>query len=89
MEQLNDFFGKLFSYLQEHPQYGLLVAIFLVVLYIIGLIFDWKWTLLPSGSSDFTQMFIDMFGRKAVRIGKGIIAVLLLLILTYLYCYYS
>lgn len=56
MEQLNDFFGKLFAYLREHPQYGLLVAILLVILYLIGLIFDWKWTLLPSGNSDFTQM---------------------------------
>ena len=38
MEQLNDFFGKLFAYLREHPQYGLLVAILLVILYLVGLI---------------------------------------------------
>lgn len=89
MEQLNDFFGKLFAYLREHPQYGLLVAILLVILYLIGLIFDWKWTLLPSGNSDFTQMWIDMFGRNAVRFMKGVLAVLLLLALVYLYYHYK
>lgn len=89
MEQLNDFFGKLFAYLREHPHYGLLVAILLVILYLIGLIFDRKWTLLPSGNSDFTQMWIDLFGRKAVRLVKGILAVLLLLVLVYLYYHYK
>lgn len=84
MEQLNDFFGKLFAYLRGHPQYGLLVAILLV-----GLIFDWKWTLLPSGNSDFTQMWIDLFGRNAVRFVKGVLAVLLLLALVYLYYHYK
>lgn len=89
MEQLNDFFGKLFAYLREHPQYGLLVAILLVILYLIGLIFDWKWTLLPSGNSDFTQMWIDLFGRNAVRFVKGVLTVLLLLALVYLYYHYN
>ena len=89
MEQLNDFFGKLFAYLWEHPQYGLLVAILLVILYLIGLIFDWKWTLLPSGNSNFTQMWIDLFGRNAVRFVKGVLAVLLLLTLVYLYYHYK
>lgn len=89
MEQLNDFFSKLFAYLREHPQYGLLVAILLVILYLIGLIFDWKWTLLPSGNSDFTQMWIDLFGRNSVRFVKGVLAVLLLLALVYLYYHYK
>ena len=89
MEQLNDFFSKLFAYLREHPQYGLLVAILLVILYLIGLIFVLKWTLLPSGNSDFTQMWIDLFGRNSVRFVKGVLAVLLLLTLVYLYYHYK
>jgi len=85
MEQIDNFFGNLFDYLREHPRYGLLVAMALVALYLVGLIFDWKWTLLPSGSGDFTQMWIDLFGKKAVRVVKRILAILLLLALAYLY----
>lgn len=85
MEQINTFFGRLFDYLRDNPKYGLLVAMLLVILYLIGLILNWKWTLLPGSSSDFTQMWIEMFGEKAVRLGKGVIAVLLLACLSYLY----
>ena len=45
--------------------------------------------LLPSGNSDFTQMWIDLFGRNAVRFVKGVLAVLLLLTLVYLYYHYK
>lgn len=89
MNSINDFFGQVFDYLKSHPQYGLLVAMFLVIIYLIGLIFDWKWTLLPGSSSDFVQIWIDMFGRTMVRIFKGVIAVLLLLCLIYLYFRYK
>lgn len=85
MEQINTFFGRLFDYLRDNPKYGLLVAMLLVGIYLLGLILNWKWTLLPGSSGDFTQMWIDMFGEKAVRIGKGIAAMLLLAILFYLY----
>lgn len=85
MEQINAFFGRVFDYLRDNPKYGLLIAMLLVILYLIGLILNWKWTLLPGSSSDFTQMWIEMFGEKAVRLGKGVIAVLLLDCLSYLY----
>lgn len=88
MEHIDNFFGNLFSYLCEHPRYGLLVAMALVVLYLVGLIFDWKWTLLPGGSGDFTQMWVELFGKKAVRIVKGILAILLLSALAYLFWHY-
>lgn len=85
MEQINTFFGRLFDYLRENPKYGLLVAMVLVGIYLLGLILNWKWTLLPGSSGDFTQMWIDMFGEKVVRIGKGVLAVLLMLCLYYLW----
>lgn len=85
MEQINAFFGRVFDYLRDNPKYGLLVAMLLVILYLIGLILNWKWTLLPGSSSDFTQMWIEIFGEKAVRLGKGVIAVLSLACLSYLY----
>lgn len=85
MEQINTFFGRVFDYLRDNPKYGLFIAMLLVILYLIGLILNWKWTLLPGSSSDFTQMWIEMFGEKAVRLGKGVIAVLLLACLSYLY----
>lgn len=85
MEQINAFFGRVFDYLRDNPKYGLLIAMLVVILYLIGLILNWKWTLLPGSSSDFTQMWIEMFGEKAVRLGKGVIAILLLACLSYLY----
>lgn len=89
MEYLDKFFGQVFEYLQSHPQYGILVAMLLVIIYIIGLVFDWKWTLLPGDSSDFIRLWIEMFGRTTVRIFKGIIAIILLLALGYLYLHYN
>ena len=78
MELINDFFGRVFDYLRDNPKHGLLVAMLLGTLYLIGIILNWKWTLLPGSSGDLTQMWIEMFGEKAVRFGKGVMAVLLL-----------
>lgn len=85
MEQIDSYIGRLFEYLRNNPQIGLLVAIALVLVYLIGLVWDWKWTLLPSGNSNFTQMWVEIFGRRTVRIWKGIMAVLLLVALCYMY----
>lgn len=85
LEQINDFFGRFFSFLQAHPKYGLPVAILLAGIYLLGLIRNWKWTLLPSGASDCTALWIELFGEKAVRIGKGVVAVLLIVCLFYLF----
>ena len=85
MELINDFFGRVFDYLRDNPKYGLLVAMLLGILYLIGIILNWKWTLLPGSSSDFTPMWIEIFGEKAVRFGKGGMAVSLLACLFYLY----
>lgn len=85
LEQINDFFGRVFSFLQAHPKYGLPVAILLAGIYLLGLIRNWKWTLLPSGASDRTARWIELFGEKAVRIGKAVVAVLLIVCLFYLF----
>lgn len=88
MEQIDSYIGRLFEYLRNNPQIGLLVAIALVLVYLIGLVGDWKWTLLPSGNSDFTQMWVNLFGEKTVRIVKGLLAILLLSALAYLFWHY-
>lgn len=85
LEQINDFFGRVFSFLQAHPKYGLPVAILLAGIYLLGLIRNWKWTLLPGSTSDCTALWIELFGEKAVRIGKGVLAVLLIVCLFYLF----
>lgn len=88
MEQIDSYIGRLFEYLRNNPQIGLLVAMALVLVYLIGLVWDWKWTLLPSGNSNFTQMWINLFGEKTVRIVKGLLAILLLSALAYLFWHY-
>lgn len=85
LEQINDFFGRAFSFLQAHPKYGLPVAILLAGIYLLGLIRNWKWTLQPGSTSDCTALWIELFGEKAVRIGKGVVAVLLIVCLFYLF----
>ncbi len=80
--------GNIFDYLQTNPQYGLLLTIGLVVFYLIGLIKNWHWTLLSSSNSDMTTTCIEIFGRKAVRIAKGIIAIILLISLGFMYSFY-
>lgn len=85
LEQINDFFGRVFSFLQAHPKYGLPVGILLAGIYLLGLIRNWKWTLLPGSTSDSTAFWIELFGEKAVRIGKGILVVLLIVCLFYLF----
>lgn len=85
MQEINDFFGRCFDFLKENSKYGLPVAMILVGIYLLGLIFNWRWTLQRGGSSDFTSMWIEMFGERVVRFGKAIIAILSLLCLLYLY----
>lgn len=85
MEQIDVFFGRCFDVLKENPRYGLLVAMVLVTIYLLGLILNWKWTLLPGSSSDLTPLWVEMLGEKTVRIGKAIIAVFLIFCLLYLY----
>ena len=85
MEQLNAFFERVFDYLGDNPKYGLPVAMLLDILYLIGIILNWKWTLIPRSDSDHTQRWIEIYGEKTVRFGKGVMAVLLLACLFYLY----
>lgn len=85
MTQVDSFFGRCFDFLKENPRYGLLVAMALVAIYLLGLIKHWRWTLLTGSSSDLTSVWVEIFGEKLVRTWRTIMAILLFLSLLYLY----
>lgn len=84
-ENVKLFFEDKYTFLQENPKYGLLVAAGLVVIYIVGLIADWRWVLDPSGASDMVNRWIEIFGRRTIRFWYGIGAVILLICLLYIF----
>lgn len=88
MEQIGNGLGSVFDYLRANPQYGLLVAILLVLFYGLGLLKDWDWTLLGGSSGGMLDAFIDMFGRTRVRLFLGVFTALLLVCLVYMYFSY-
>lgn len=88
MEQINDIVGSVFDYLRANPKCGLLLAILLVLFYGVGLLLNWDWTLQRSSSSDMVPMFIEIFGERAVRVFMGVLTIILLLSLIYLYFAY-
>lgn len=79
------FFEEKIAYLSQNPKSGLLVAIALVTLYIVGLILDWKWTLTPAGSTDMVDKWIEIFGKTTVRFFYGLGALVLLVALIFMY----
>lgn len=81
--------GELLESLKDNPANAILVAIALVLVFLLGLILDWNWTLYPTGSSDMINKWIEIFGRKTVRLVYGIIVVILLIALGYMYYHYT
>lgn len=58
-----------------NPEYGYLfgAVCFLLLIIIIGLILDWEWVVEPRGDYINIATYIEMFGRKTIRIVYGLI----------------
>ena len=80
MEQISDFFST-------NPEYGYLFGAGAFLFIIIGLILDWDWVVEPGGGYFNIAYFINMFGRKTIRIVYGLI--MLLGVLSCLYGYFT
>lgn len=62
------------KFIEVNPHYGYLIVASLLLLYLVGLILDWDWTVEPGGGYFNIAFWIDKLGRKTVRIILGTIA---------------
>lgn len=54
-----------------NPHYGYLVASIAMAICVIGYILDWDWLVEPGGGYFNIAYWIEVFGRKTVRIFLG------------------
>lgn len=80
MEQITDF-------VSANPQYGYLIVAGLFLIVLIGLLLDWDWVVEPGGGYFNIAYFIEMFGRKTVRLVMG--SVMLICIILLLHSYFT
>ncbi len=62
------------AFLINQPHYGYLFGAVLFGFYLFGLIMDWNWTVEPGGGAFNIQDWINLVGRKTVRIVMGTIS---------------
>ncbi|QXP78447.1 MULTISPECIES: immunity 17 family protein [Winogradskyella] len=71
------------NFMALNPEYGYLLGAAAFLFIIIGLILDWDWVLEPGGGYFNIAYYIDVFGRKRVRIVFGFISFLAVLLFIY------
>lgn len=84
---MEDIINQFNFFIENHPEYGYLIAASLFLLVLIGIILDWDWVVEPGGGYINIAYYIEMFGRKTVRLVYGII--ILIGTLACLYGFYS
>ena len=59
------------DFMEKNPHYGYLIAASGFILYLIGLIMNWKWTLDAGGGFFNIAKWIETVGEKTVRVFLG------------------
>ncbi len=78
-----DFFDKISSRMQPHPETGYLIVAGLLALWLFGVIMGWKWT---YGASSWKQNALrEMLGAGMYRFCIGAILAVAIAITLYLY----
>ena len=72
------------GYIKENPKSGYLVVILILLVWLTGLILDWKWTYARPGSWG-GNFWLDLLGPNGFRFWLGIIVVLAILLSAYLF----
>lgn len=85
MNKTKTWFETIIDYLQTLPSWGKL-AVCLIALGIIlwGTICDYNWAIRWTNTAKF-QVFMELLGRDGIRIFNGVIIVVAMLGLTYLF----
>ena len=91
MEWLNDICHRIegllsnfAQYIQSNPKVGDLIAIFLLLFWLVGLILNWKWTYSGNGSYGWNQL-LKALGPDTFRFWLGVFITICILILIYIY----
>jgi len=91
MEWLNNFYhsiegllSNLAQYIQSNSKVGDLIAIFLLLFWLIGLIFNWKWTYRGNGSYGWNKL-LEALGPDTFRFWLGVFITICILILIYIF----
>ncbi|MCH5329073.1 MAG: immunity 17 family protein [Coprobacter sp.] len=65
-------FGKAVEYIRVHPKSGYLLVVPMLLVYLAGLIFDWRWTWnRPEGW--FGNFWLNLLGPVTYRFWQGVI----------------
>ncbi len=81
---LQQMFSEGPGYIKENPKSGYLVVILILLVWLTGLILDWKWTYARPGSWG-GNFWLDLLGPNGFRFWLGIIVVLAILLSAYLF----
>lgn len=80
---MEDLYEKINGWVQVHPNYGYLIVAALLLFWLFGVIRGWKWTYETNTWKANTLR--EMFGEKGYRIGVGVLLVVALACVFYLY----
>lgn len=84
LRNLERLFTNATEYAYANPKVGYLVVIFLLLVWLVGLIFDWKWTYARPGSWG-GNFFLDLLGPTGFRFWLGVIIMIAIVASAYLY----
>ena len=84
LQRLESLFSDATEYVYAHPRVGYLAVILLLSFWLVGIIFDWKWTYSRPGSW-VGNFFLDLLGTAGFRFWIGVILVIAIVVSVYLY----
>ena len=68
-----------------HPSWAYLIIILVFIVYLIGIICDKDWAVRPAGYYSGWHMIEDFLGRTGLRIVSGLLILLAIALLSYLF----
>lgn len=80
---MKNLYEKISVWVQAHPNYGYLIVAVLLLFWLFGVIRGWRWTYETSTWKANTLR--EMLGEKGYRIGVGVLLVVVLACVVYLY----
>ena len=68
-----------------HPSWAYLIIILVFIIYLIGIICNKDWAVCPAGHYSGWHMIEDFLGRTGLRIVSGLLILLAIALLSYLF----
>ena len=68
-----------------HPSWAYLIIILVFIIYLVGIICNKDWAVRPAGLYSVWHMIEDFLGRTGLRILSGLLILLAIVLLSYLF----